>query len=156
MVLLKQCVKTYEERTKGVERTNMPNTDWTKLGKLQMGRYAEYFAKMEFASYGCDVYTSEVDDHGIDFIVKDKRGRFCEVQVKSKSGTGYVYMEKSKFDITNKNLYLALLIFEVGKLPDVFLIPSQAWEVPNEVFVDRNYDKPGQKIAPEWGINISK
>jgi len=35
------------------------------------------------------------------------------------------------------------------------LIPSQAWEVPNEMFVDRNYDKPGQKSVPEWGINVS-
>lgn len=41
-------------------------------------------------------------------------------------------------------------------MPDIFLIPAQAWEVPNEMFVDRNYDKPGQKSAPEYGINISK
>lgn len=38
---------------------------------------------MEFASYGMDVYTSGIDNHSIDFIVKDKRGRFCEVQAKS-------------------------------------------------------------------------
>ena len=24
------------------------------------------------------------------------------------------------------------------------------------LFVERNYDKPGQKSAPEWGINLSK
>ncbi|HHX16894.1 MAG TPA: DUF4365 domain-containing protein, partial [Mollicutes bacterium] len=36
-----------------------------------------------------------------------------------------------------------------------FIIPSGVWEKPNEVFVDRNYDKPGQKSAPEYGINIS-
>ncbi len=36
-----------------------------------------------------------------------------------------------------------------------FLIPSAAWEEPNEVFVDRKYDKVGQKSQPEWGINIS-
>ena len=41
-------------------------------------------------------------------------------------------------------------------MPNVFLIPSQAWEVPNEIFVDRIYDKPGQTSKPEWGINISK
>lgn len=40
-------------------------------------------------------------------------------------GTGYMFMQKSKFDITNKNLYLALLIFNVGEMPDVFLIPAQ-------------------------------
>lgn len=134
----------------------MPNTDWTKLSSLQLGRYAEYFAKMEFASYGLEVYTTEVDDHGVDFIVKDKNGRFCEIQVKSLRGKGYVFIPKSKFDITNKNLYLTLLIFEVGKMPDIFLIPARACEVPSEVFVDRNYDKPGQKSSPEYGINISQ
>lgn len=133
----------------------MPNTDWSKLSALQMGRYAEYFAKMEFASYGLEVYTSEVDDRGIDFIVRDKKNRFCEIQVKSLRGTGYVFMPKSKFDINNKNLYLTLLIFKPGSLPDIFLIPAAAWEVPNEVFVDRKYDKPGQTSAPEWGVNIS-
>ncbi|KOP30898.1 hypothetical protein ADM98_03990 [Exiguobacterium sp. BMC-KP] len=111
---------------------------------------------MEFASYGCDVYTSEVDDHGIDFIVKDKNGRFCEVQVKSLRGTGYVFMQKNKFDITNKNLYLALLIFNGEKLPEIFLIPATAWKISNKIFVDRNYEKPDQKSKPEYGINISK
>ncbi|WP_242865248.1 DUF4365 domain-containing protein [Clostridium sp. ATCC 25772] len=134
----------------------MPNTNWSNLNSLQLGRYAEYFAKMEFASYGLEVYTTEVDDHGIDFIVKDKKGRFCEIQVKSKTEKGYVFMQKSKFDISNKNLYLTLLVFQDGKSPDIFLIPSEAWEVPNEVFVDRPYDKPGQKSAPEYGINISQ
>lgn len=134
----------------------MPNTDWQLLTSLQLGRYAEYFAKMEFASYGIEVYSSEVDDHGIDFIIKDKNGRFCEIQVKSLRGLGYVFMQKSKFNIDDKNLYLALLIFKNDRLPDIFLIPSAAWEEPNEVFVDRKYDKEGQKSLPEWGINISK
>ena len=43
---------------------------WFELTPLQLGRYAEYYSKMEFASYGFEVYTSEVDDHGVDFIVK--------------------------------------------------------------------------------------
>ncbi|WP_067625460.1 hypothetical protein [Alicyclobacillus acidiphilus] len=103
-----------------------------------------------------EVYVTEVDDHGINFVVKDKRGRFCEVQVKSVRGKGYVFMPKNKFDISNKNLYLTLLVFENSKLPDIFLIPSQVWEAPNEVFVDRNYDKPGQTSKPEYGINISQ
>lgn len=133
----------------------MPNNDWSLLNTLQLGRYAEYFAKMEFASYGLEIYSSEVDDHGVDFIVKDKNGRFCEVQVKSLRNKGYVFVQKSKFDISNKNLYLTLLLFENGKSPDMYLIPSSVWEEPNEVFVDRNYDKPGQKSAPEYGINIS-
>ena len=100
----------------------VPNMDWTKLSALQVGRYAEYFAKMEFASYGLEVYTTEVDDHGVDFIVKDKQGRFCEIQVKSVRGMGYIFTSKSKFDISNQNLYLTVLVFENGKLPHIFLI----------------------------------
>lgn len=38
----------------------------------------------------------------------------------------------------------------------MFLIPSEAWKEPNEVFVDRKYDKPGQKSAPEFVVNISQ
>ncbi|WP_173427737.1 DUF4365 domain-containing protein [Aneurinibacillus tyrosinisolvens] len=134
----------------------MPNTNWSQLNPLQLGRYAEYFAKMEFASYGSEVYTTEVDDHGVDFVVKDKNGRFCEIQVISLREKGYIFTPKSKFDITNKNLYLTVLIFKEGKMPDIFLIPAEAWAVPNEVFVDRNYDKPGQTSKPEYGINISQ
>lgn len=129
--------------------------NWAVLNSLQLGRYAEYFAKMEFASYGLEVFSSEVDDRGIDFIVKDKKDRFSEIQVKSLRGTGYVFAQKSKFIISNPNLYMALLIFKEGQKPDFFLIPSEAWKTPNEVFVDRNYDKPGQTSKPEYGINIS-
>lgn len=54
----------------------MPNTEWNKLNPLQPGKYGEYFEKMEFASYGLEAYTTEVDDHGVDFIVKDQNNRF--------------------------------------------------------------------------------
>ena len=43
---------------------------WSSLNALQIGKYAEYYAKMEFTLYGFDVFTSEVDDKGIDFVAK--------------------------------------------------------------------------------------
>ena len=48
------------------------------------------------------------------------------------------------------------LHFLDDQLPDVFVIPATAWDKPNAVLVERNYDKPGQTSKPEWGINISK
>ena len=30
------------------------NTDWEKLSPLQLGQFGEYYAKIEFASYGYD------------------------------------------------------------------------------------------------------
>ena len=60
----------------------MPRMKWDKLNQRQLGQYGEYYAKMEFASYGYDVYTSEVDDHGVDFVARDiVTGTFYEVQV---------------------------------------------------------------------------
>ena len=65
---------------------------------MQLGRYGEYYAKMEFTSYGFDVYTSEVDDHGIDFIAKGKDDNYYEVQVKSVRNDNYVFIRKDKLD----------------------------------------------------------
>lgn len=135
----------------------MPNTNWSKLNHLQLGRYAEYYAKMEFASYGFEVYTSEVDDHGVDFVAKiPGENKFYEVQVKSVRDYGYIYMAKSKMPELSTDRLVCYLHFVDGKLPDVFVIPAVAWKNPNAVLVDRKYDKPGQKSEPEWGINISK
>jgi hypothetical protein len=134
----------------------MPNTNWSKLNHLQLGRYAEYYAKMEFASYGLEVYTSEVDDHGVDFVAKlPNENRFYEVQVKSVRDYGYIYMTKSKMPKLSEDRLVCYLHFIDGQLPDVFVIPATAWNTPNAVLVDRKYDKPGQKSEPEWGINIS-
>ena len=135
----------------------MPNLNWNKLSGLQLGRYAEYYAKMEFASYGFEVYTSEVDDHGVDFVAKlPGENRYYEVQVKSVRDYGYIYMAKSKMPELSEDRLVCYLHFIDGQLPDVFVIPATAWKNPNAVLVDRKYDKPGQKSEPEWGINISK
>ncbi len=57
----------------------MPNMKWSELSSVQLGQYGEYYAKMEFTSYGYDVYTSEVDDHGVDFVARDvKTGIFLK------------------------------------------------------------------------------
>ena len=71
----------------------MPRTIWSELNPLQLGKYAEYYAKMEFTSYGYDVYTSEVDDHGVDFVIKDSAGIVYEVQVKSVCKSKYVFIQ---------------------------------------------------------------
>lgn len=135
----------------------MPCTAWSSLSHLQLDRYAEYYAKMEFASYGYEVYTSEVDDHGVDFIAKlPHENVFLEVQVKAVRDYGYVYITKAKMPELSNNRLVCYLIFTDGKLPDVFIIPASVWANPNSIFVDRPYDKPGQKSAPEWGINVSK
>jgi len=56
---------------------------WSAISPLHLGRYAEYFVKMECARAGLDVYSSEVDDRGIDFVIRRDVDRYYDIQVKS-------------------------------------------------------------------------
>jgi len=132
----------------------VPNTKWSDLNKLQLGRYAEYYAKMEFSSYGFDVYTSEVDDHGVDFVAKAPKGHnFYEIQVKSCRDLTYIFIPKSKMDLT-PNRIVCIILFSDDNLPDVYAIPATAWLAQNDLLKSKDYE--GLKSAPEWGINLSK
>ena len=64
------------------------------LNKNQLGRYGEYFVKMEFTRLGLDVYSPEVDDKGIDCIVRTSTGRFFEIQVKSARGDSLITLPR--------------------------------------------------------------
>ena len=131
----------------------MPNTQWSRLNRLQLGRYAEYYAKMEFASYGYDVYTSEVDDHGVDFVAKSpKDNQYYEVQVKSSRNNTYVFIPKSKMELAADRL-VCLLLFADNTIPSVYVIPAAAWESVNALLTSKDYE--GLKSSTEWGINIS-
>lgn len=131
----------------------MSRYKWSNLNNQQVGAYAEYFVKMELTMHGFQVYSTEVDDRGIDFVVRRGKGPFVQIQVKSLRGTGYVFMEKTKFEL-HEHVYLALGLLRENEAPELFLIPSTVWRAPNGVFVDRNYE--GLKSRPEWGINVSK
>ncbi len=108
--------------------------NWEKLNRQQVGTYSEYFVKMEFTMYDFQVYTTEVDDRGIDFIARYENYPFLSIQVKSIRNSGYVFMQKTKFRLS-KNLHLALAILEEGCEPKLFLIPSETWKTPNKIFV---------------------
>ena len=82
-------------------------------------------------------------------------GQYYEIQVKAVRNLDYVYIRKDKMVLSPTRL-VYLLLFSDGALPDCYVIPSQVWNHCNALFVERNYDKPGQKSAPEWGINLSK
>lgn len=109
---------------------------------------------MELSSYGFDVYTSEVDDHGIDFIVKTKDGKFLEFQVKSVLRTDYVFLIKKNWNITNKHLYLFVMTFEDGFQPKSYIIPATEWGTPNDLLKD--YEYSGKKSEPEYGLSLTK
>lgn len=137
----------------------MPDIDWAGLGRRHSGKLgacAEYFARIEFLSRGMDLYTPEVDDHGVDLIIRGTR-EFFEIQIKSvQRSTGYVFMPRKHFPIDNPRLYLCLVLFEQNRLPDLYLIPAAAWKEETPLLCYHSYDKPGQSSKPEYGLNLSK
>jgi hypothetical protein len=131
----------------------MNRHDWSRLNHLQLGRYSEYLVKMELTLYGLDIYGSEVDDKGIDFVARTDRGRYYDFQVKSIRGFNYIFFSKERFE-PRDNLVAAVVVFLPEEAPHLFLMPSIYWNVPNSLFASRNYE--GKKSKPEWGLNISK
>ncbi len=126
---------------------------WKGLNRIQLGRYAEYYVKMALTLAGLDVYTPEVDDRGLDFIVRAGPGRFYEFQVKSaRPSSSYVFMRKSHFQPT-PNLFLALVLFDEGEQPALYAVPSDVWLRPEPPFVSRDY--AGLKSPPEWGLTLT-
>jgi hypothetical protein len=126
--------------------------DWSRLKPLQIGKYAEYFVKMECTLYGFDVYSTEVDDKSIDFVIRKSHEQYYDIQVKSARNMNYIFIQKDKFEL-RKNLLVAVVYFIENYPPDLFLIPSSVWLTPNQCFVSRDYE--GKKSKPEWGIYVT-
>lgn len=135
----------------------MYNLNWSRseLTRQKLGTFGEYYAKMSLSSYGMSIYTSEVDDHGIDFVAETQNG-FMKFQVKTiRQGTNYVFMLEEHFNTADKTLFLFLSILTDGVHPVSYIIPATAWNDDSKgVFVHRTYE--GKKSKPEYGINLSQ
>lgn len=131
----------------------MDRYKWSRLNTLQVHKYSEYFVKMEFTLFGFDVYQREVDDKGIDFVIRKGHDRYYDVKVKSVRGFNYIFFRKDNFELRD-NLFAAVVILNEDQAPKLFLVPSMVWLNPNALFVSRDYGPP-KKSKPEWGIGLS-
>jgi hypothetical protein len=91
----------------------MDRYNWGCLNNLQLGKYAEYFVKMEFTLFGFEVYASEVDDRGIDFVVRKDEEIYYDIQVKSVRGLNYIFFPKDKFS-PRSHFYRVLSTMELS------------------------------------------
>lgn len=134
----------------------MYNLDWSRQAlksTQKLGTFCEYYAKMALASYGLSIYTSEVDDHGVDFVAESSHG-FLKFQVKSiRKGTKYAFAAEEYFDNTDPSLYMILLRLINGEHPTVYLFPATVWDGKDPVFVYHPYT--GKKSRPEYGVLAS-
>ena len=128
--------------------------DWARLNHLQVGRYGEYFVKMEFTLLGFDVYGAEVDDKGIDLVVRKGVDQFYDVQVKTVRPPrgNYVFFPKHTFEL-RETLLAALVLLRQDEPSEPYLIPALAWLNTNELLCSRDYE--GKKSKPEWGVTLT-
>lgn len=132
------------------------NLHWSRkeLTPQKLGTFCEYYAKMALLSYGVNIYTPEIDDHGVDFVAEGRNG-FLKFQVKStRLSSTYVFMQRKYFDIEDDAMFLFLILLSDGEHPRMYIIPTSAWRQESTVFVSRNYD--GKKSKPEHGVNVSR
>ncbi len=65
--------------------------DWSRPSSLQLARYAEFLVMAEFLRWGLEVYSTEVDERGIDLLVRNNAGNIYDVQVKSSRNLNYIF-----------------------------------------------------------------
>lgn len=148
--LLKRAVENMEKQR------GPYNMLWSRkdLTPQKVGTFCEYYAKMTLISYGVNIYTTEIDDHGIDFVAEGRNG-FLKFQVKGMRGTSnYVFMLKEYFDIEDDAMFLFLMLLIDGEHPDMYIIPTSAWRQKSSVFVSHDYE--GKQSKPDYGVNVSK
>jgi hypothetical protein len=134
------------------------NFTFDNLTHLQIGRIGEYWVKIWLTLSGFDTYYNDVDDKGIDFILRLDNDKHIDIQVKTiRVNTGYVYITKETWkNHLRENLYLALVLLDNHRMPTIYFIQSTEWLKPNDLLKDRDYKSERQSSKPEWGINISK
>lgn len=106
----------------------MLKTNYKHLNNIQKGSFAEAYAKMAFTLEGFEVYTTDYDDRGIDFIVRAPVGdRYLRVQVKSTDGSANPFVYSEKFEETPEFLVCAVRLVE-GQVPQVYLARGTDWK----------------------------
>ncbi len=133
----------------------MENSKKTKTTKhLHLGRAGELLVTSEFIKSGLDVFSSEVDDKGIDLVLKNAKGEYFDIQVKA-TNQNYVFMRKEVFH-PRENLYVALLILNKKGEQLFALVPSLDFKKRDKPDFLKDNDYPGKKSKPEYGIYTSE
>ena len=109
----------------------MLKTSYKHLNTVQKGSFAEAYAKMAFTLEGFEVYTTEYDDRGVDFVIRNNDGIYFSVQVKAagESVNPFVYAEK--FHVSQDFLLCAIRLIE-GDVPEIYLAAGTDWDEEKE------------------------
>jgi hypothetical protein len=131
----------------------MKNAVWSDLTATQVNRCAKEEVERALSKQGCHASNA---NRPYNFTVRTPGGFQFNIVVRSfrvEKKTSYTFIEKRSFN-PDPALFLAVVRFEDGHAPDLFLIASSLNGAPNPLFEERNYTDQ-QKSAPEWGLTLS-
>lgn len=131
----------------------MDRNNWDLLNRIQKGTFGEYFAKMEFTMFGAEVYTSEVDDRGIDFVARFPNSGFYEVQVKTMSDFNLQFVNEHKFKVSS-NFLVALVRLVNAEEPTIHIFRGTDWDTDDGLLKYNSYE--GKKSVPAYEIHVAK
>jgi hypothetical protein len=131
----------------------MMMNEWNKLNRLQKGSFGEQYAKMLFTKYGAEVYSSDVDDRGIDFVARFPNSEFYDVQVKTVMDMNLAYINKTKFKKSERFL-VVLVRLEQGKEPEVYVFRATEWDSEDGLLKYNPYIEA--ESAPAYEIHLSR
>lgn len=130
-------LKEVEDDTQNQSNEN----NWSAIKAIQLEKYAEYYAKMEFAKRGFYVYSSEDDDHGVDFIVENKENsELYKIQVKGVRKANHVSIAKTAMKIDEKT-FVCFVKFIDGEMPKAYVIPSSGYSGNISQYEISNFNK---------------
>jgi hypothetical protein len=130
----------------------MLSTSYIHLNNIQKGCFAEAFAKMAFTLEAFEVYDTEYDDRGIDFITRAPNGSFLSVQVKATDQASNPFIVESKFQKTPDFLLCAVRLIE-GHRPAIYLARGSDWDDTLDCL---GYNPNGGTTGPYYEMRFAK
>jgi len=130
----------------------MLKTSYNHLNNIQKGSFVEAYAKMAFTLEGFEVYTTEYDDRGVDFVIRNGDGKYFAVQVKATSESANPFVYAEKFVATNEFLLCAVRLVE-GQSPDLYLASGSDWDTEKECL---HFNPGGGRAGAYYELRFAK
>ncbi len=124
--------------------------EWSRLDRQQLRQMALGLARAALESAGYEV-TGPLDERS-NLLIAERNGTTLEAHVRTSRNLNYTFLPKASFQPGADRAALLVVLLD-GEPPRLYLIPSHAWQTPDAVLVDREYDDLASE--PEWGINLS-
>lgn len=128
------------------------------MNKNSLNKYAISLFEKAFELNDFKIKPSNLPIGQVNFIAISNNKKELKVKVRAISQIGsYVFIEKTKFNINDPELYMALsYIPNNGDERIFYLIPAIDWGKDIYPLSGKDYYKAGQVSLPEWGISYSQ